>query len=130
MSAIITERDAKRLGSIAARLASDQAGERAAAALIASRELHARGLDWQTVIARAIAPGQKPARSLPRQPAPFDMPAKVRWLRACSAYLTPWEQRFVVSVAEQLRPLSTAQIGKLIQIAASVELRCGGEAEP
>lgn len=79
-------RAVKRLADLCGRLGSDMAGERDAAAVLATRHIKALGLTWGEVVSRAFAPaGTKPARPMPPQPPAFDWPAKIRWLLANAA---------------------------------------------
>ena len=99
----------RRLVGTLARLDSPHDGERAAAALLASRQMRNLGLDWDTLL-----------RGPPRAAAP---PAGWRrLLRHCQAHaheLTPWEKAFVNRLGSFAK-LSPRQADVLNRIAARV----------
>jgi len=96
----LTSEERTRLVGILGRLGSTFDGERAAAGLLASRLLKARGLSWEDLLG-------KPSR--PKAPPPGgnrcgDLQFCLRHL----AELSEWEQQFIVS-ARGFRRLSPKQ---------------------
>jgi hypothetical protein len=93
-----------RLSSICSRLGSQFEGERAVAALLATRMLGELGLDWGTVITRAFAEQPASMRSAQSfEPAPIDEAITLRLYRSLLAesWLNPWEREFVGNLLEK-----------------------------
>lgn len=67
MSAILPAALRVRLVKICARMGSEHDGERAAAALLASRLLHTAGLSWEDVIASERSPSSAALQEMMRQ---------------------------------------------------------------
>jgi hypothetical protein len=119
---------AGKLAKICGLLASDQAGERAAAALQASRLLSNAGATWQDVIGQAqgccgrTQPVQQSQRTggFPSGHAP-----QAAWALRFQADLTPWECQFLTDI-RQRRRLSSKQAAILERIVDG--LRRGGTA--
>jgi hypothetical protein len=115
-----------KLVKICGLLGSDQAGERASAALQASRLLSKAGATWQDVIGRAQAccgraqPAQQSQRTagFPSGHAPL-----AAWALRFQADLTPWECQFLADIGQRRR-LSSKQAAILERIVAG--LRQGG----
>ena len=107
----------RRLVGVLARLGSDFDGERAAAALLASRMLRDRGLSWDTLLSAGNAGA---GRTIP--PGPPDPSGNVdpgSDLALCQRHvgrLTAWEHEFVRSVA-RMRRRTPGQSRKLAEIA-------------
>ena len=72
MTALLPADDRRRLVGILSRLASDHDGERAAAGLLATRLLKARGLGWEQLIdTGAVAPRRETWGGAPPPPFPW-----------------------------------------------------------
>ena len=107
----------RRLVGILARLGSDFDGERAAAALLATRLLRDRGLSWDQLLPSLDAPPAGPPGAA----------SAIADLDLCRKYwddLNPWMRSFVIGIANRQRPLSGPQRAKLAEAAA--ELRAQG----
>ncbi len=105
--------DRRRLAGVLARLSSNHAGERDAAALLASRIVRDRDVTWLDVL-RADLPARAPDTADPRHNA-----ASSTDLALCLRHigqLSGWEQQFVRSVATMARR-SPGQARKLVEIA-------------
>ena len=102
-----------KLVRILGLLGSDQAGERDAAALAATRLLFKSGLTWHDVIVCA-------------QPAIRVLPCMSAWrptARACLGQvrrLTPWEHRFLTNLCARNQVPSPKQLERLAEIATKV----------
>lgn len=112
-----------RLVAILGRLGSDYDGERAAAALLASRLLRDRGLCWDDLIqavggARQTSGGAQSGQSA-WPPGQDNLTTCLRWL----GELSPWETGFVLDLRRKRRPLTPAQAAKLAQIADALRAR-------
>jgi hypothetical protein len=117
----IDPQTAGKLVKICGLLASDQAGERAAAALKASRLLLNAGATWQDVIApQCVTPSQAN-----RQPSGFTSghAALAAWALCFRADLTTWECGFLTDIRRR-RSLTPKQAAILQRIVT--ELRQGG----
>lgn len=105
--------DRRRLAGVLARLSSDHAGEREAAALLATRLVRDRNVSWLDVL-QPEPLGHKLAAADPRHNAdPGDD------LALCQRHigrLNAWEHEFVWSVA-RMRRRSAGQSRKLSEIA-------------
>jgi hypothetical protein len=101
-----------RFTNICGRLGSDQDGERATAAAMATRELRAAGLTWTDVL---VDPGQAQAKpvSRPDNVSPFRRHDPARDMLAdlfdVIDRLTPARQDFVHGCRSQASPLSDKQ---------------------
>ena len=115
MSAILSPTELRRLVGVLARLGSDFDGERAAAALLASRMLRDRGLSWDTLLSA------RPSGPAPSRPA--DTPGNTGTDFALCLWniglLTDWERRFIRSVAT-VKQRTPAQSRKIMEITASL----------
>ena len=96
---------AERLASICSRLGSQFDGERAAAGLLATRILGDIGLDWRTVIERALVLQPVSASRTPRR---FGIvPTEAEDILALYAELiesdasNDWEKRFLADLLRQ-----------------------------
>lgn len=115
MGSPLTPAELRKLVGVLGRLGSDFDGERAAAALLASRLLRDRGLTWDDLL------GIKPQREAPRRNQACN-----QGLGFCLRHverLTEWEQGFVRSLAMRSRmsPKQVEILQKLI-----VKLRAWG----
>lgn len=107
-----------RLGKLLPLLASPHDGERAAAALLATRHLAALGLDWQGLVQRAFARAPDP---LPLEaPLPMEAVALVRGLFGAWGSLTQRERSFLRATAFSDLPVSDADLSKLRRMAERV----------
>jgi len=115
-----------KLINVLNRLASDYDGERAAAGLLASRLLDAKGLSWSDVIA-----GGDPLRSLspfpPRSPAQSfrDWRGDVFLCMRVSRSLTEWECRFLVNLQTRGHQPTPRQLEVLAGIVAKARHAAG-----
>lgn len=111
----LTLEERTRLIGILGRLGSDFDGERAAAGLLASRLLRARGLTWEDLLG-----------NISRREAPRRNQACNQGLGLCLRHierLTEWERQFCRSVAirSRLSPKQNEIISKIM-----VKLRAWG----
>lgn len=90
--------DLDRLRSICGRLASDYDGERASAALLATRLIHSHNLRWSDVIAAPLPAVYKPT------PEPVGWTEKRRFCEEQSDILTDWERKFISSLRGFMDP--------------------------
>jgi hypothetical protein len=114
-----TER--RRLVGILGLLASDFAGERAAAGLLATRLLQQRGVSWADVIG-----GGNLRTSSAAQAGPVPGPAWREALAFCRRFtgvLSDWEVDFVASLCGRRAPPTPGQLAKLVQIADALRAR-------
>lgn len=108
--------DRRRLAGVLARLASDHAGERDAAANLATRIVRDRNVNWLDVL-QPDPPAQERSTW---PPGGGDLVVCLRWL----GELSPWETGFVLDLRQKHRcPLSPAQAAKLHQIADALRAR-------
>ncbi len=112
-----TERN--RLVAILGRLGSDFDGERASAALLASRLLRDRNLTWDDVVAAGGSTRPEPSWTAGASAEQGDLVVCLRWLGELSA----WEVGFVTDLRRKRRPLTPAQAVKLVQIADALRAR-------
>ena len=109
MTLALAPGDRRRLAGVLARLASNHAGERDAAALLASRIVRDRDLTWLDVLQVDLpVPAQEPTP-----------PCRGTDLALCLHHLSrlsSWEREFVQSVARVLRR-TPGQSRKLSEIA-------------
>ncbi|MFT8246592.1 hypothetical protein [Roseomonas sp. BN140053] len=135
MSALMDPRTADKLAKVAGLLASDQDGERAAAAWQASRLLTSCGWSWAELVERATTPTPIPQSRPQPNPSAYsyaypggapDHVAAARRALMSAHLLTPWEAAFCNSIAGQRRGLSTKQRTTLDAITA--KLRQAGAA--
>jgi len=105
--------DRRRLAGVLARLSSDHAGEREAAALLATRLVRDRNVSWLDVL-QPEPQGHKPADADPRHNA--DPGSDLALCQRHVGRLTAWEHEFVWSVARTRRQ-SPGQGRKLAEIA-------------
>lgn len=130
VSAIPDKAAVERMSKLAALLASDHEGERAAAALLASQHLRSLGLDWGDLVQLAFQP-RLPALvefPPPRRSASGDAGcrAMVARLLAAPHLLSAWEIGFLHSLAAQARTFSLRQAAKVLEVAERVAQRGGG----
>jgi antibiotic biosynthesis monooxygenase (ABM) superfamily enzyme len=123
MSAILSATDRDRLLKVLRLLGSDQIGERSAAAMMASRMVRDRGLDWEALLQPVGGLAYRsPTAQSTRAPATNDAR---RWHRQIfflldrEESLTAWEVSFVRSAAVRGR-LTPRQVEVLVQIHARV----------
>lgn len=105
--------DRRRLAGVLARLSSDHAGEREAAALLATRLVRDRNVSWLDVLEPEPL-GHRPAAADPRHNA--DLGSDLALCQRHIGRLTVWEHEFVWSVA-RMRRQSPGQSRKLAEIA-------------
>lgn len=113
MTVALSPDDRRRLAGVLARLSSNHAGERDAAALLASRIVRDRDVTWLDVL-RADLPAHTPAAANPHHNAPSgsDLALSLRHI----GRLNGWEQQFVRSLATVMRR-TPGQARKLAEIA-------------
>ncbi len=112
----LSDSQQRRLVGVLGLLSSDQAGERAAAALLASRLVKSNGLTWAELIIKAgVAQSALPAGTDTRGRS--DLRSNLALCRRHLGRLNDWEAEFVSSLAAQRKPPSPAQSRKLAQIA-------------
>ncbi len=113
MTVALSPDDRRRLAGVLARLSSNHAGERDAAALLASRIVRDRDVTWLDVL-RADLPARTPDAAGPRHNAApgSDLALCLRHL----SQLNGWEQQFVRSLAKVMRR-TPGQARKLAEIA-------------
>ncbi len=109
----LNSNDRRRLAGVLARLSSDHAGERDAAALLASRIVRNRDVSWLDVL-RAGPPAHTPGTADPAHNAASgsDLAVCLRHL----GQLNGWEQQFVRSLARVMQR-TPGQARKLAEIA-------------
>lgn len=105
--------DRRRLAGVLARLASDHAGEREAAALLATRLVKDRDVTWLDVL-QPDPLGHKPGAADPWHNA--DPGSDLGLCQRHAGRLNAWEQEFVWSVA-RARRRTPSQSRKLAEIA-------------
>ena len=116
MTAMLSARDRDKLVRVLGLLASDKDGERAAAAWTAARMLRDRGLDWDNLIPRALAPPEAPSQHQPRQSAPlYPWSSMLAFILDRPHYLTQWELHFATDMACRWK-ISPKQAGVLAKI--------------
>lgn len=122
MSAVLSASDRDRLVKVLRLMSSDQDGERAAAAMMASRMVRDRGLDWDGLLQPACSLAYRTSA----RPAPRTATDDARrWHRQIfflldrEESLTAWEVSFVRSAAVRGR-LTQRQVEVLVQIHARV----------
>ena len=113
MMMALSSDDRRRLAGVLARLASDHAGEREAAALLATRLVKDRNATWLDVL-QPEPLSHKPGAADPRHNA--DPGSDLALCQRHIGRLTAWEREFVWSLA-QTRRRSPNQTRKLAQIA-------------
>lgn len=121
MMPLLSDSQQRRLVGVLGLLSSDQVGERAAAALLASRLLKSAGLTWEQLVRQSeVAQVARPSGTAPASRSDFgnDMLLCNRHLRM----LTEWEQRFCLSVA-RVGQRSAKQVSTLRKIAAALRAR-------
>lgn len=113
MTVTLSPDDRRRLAGVLARLSSNHAGERDAAALLASRIVRDRDVTWLDVL-RTDLPAHTPAAANPHHNAASgsDLALSLRHL----GQLNGWEQQFVRSLATVMRR-TPGQARKLAEIA-------------
>lgn len=116
MTVALSPDDRRRLAGVLARLSSDYAGERDAAALLASRIVRDRDVTWLDVL-RADLPARAPDAAGPRHNAApsSDLALCLRHLNQ----LNGWEQQFARSLATVMRR-TPGQARKLAEIAGAL----------
>jgi hypothetical protein len=116
----------EKLYKICGLLGSDHDGERAAAALKASRMLQGASLTWSDVLkpSEPSAPPTETPETYSRlnDIHPGDLMAEcIRWRRV----LTDWQQNFLLNVNRRLTPPTEKQLSVLRAI-AEIVWRAGG----
>ena len=112
MTVALSPDDRRRLASVLARLSSDHAGERDAAALLASRIVRDRDVSWLDLLR-----SDPPARTCASDPGRSNAPGS--GLALCLRHLgqlNGWEQNFVRFMAAVARR-TPGQSRKLAEIA-------------
>ena len=104
----LTPADRARLAAILGRLGSDFDGERAAAGLLASKLLRDRGLTWAELLDRAA----------PTPPPPGTWSRRAAWCAERAELLTPWEVRFLGTLAARAKPPTPKQAAVLDRLVA------------
>ena len=124
MTAPLASDDRRKLVGILSRLASNHDGERAAAGLLATRLLSARGLGWDEVIGIALPPPLRdPWAGTPPPPFPWRMQAAA--CRARPDLLSAREMDFLSSLQRWTGALTGKQAAWLERIAARVRAAGG-----
>ena len=128
---VASDRETARLANIAARLASPFEGERAAAALLGTRDLETRGETWSAVIERGLRP-VPPLRPvtppLPKRRAPSTatMMARLRWLIEWGwGYLNDREGVLLIRLYDAGGPFGAADVEHVRRITQHVEAASG-----
>jgi hypothetical protein len=117
----------EKLAAVLGMLGSDHDGERAAAALIASRIVREAGLSWRELLVETSSRDE--VGSTEQQPA-TPTRAEPHWREMLAAarrrpeLLTEWESRFLSSIAWQ-RSLSPKQRAILAEIADKASAMTG-----
>ena len=111
----MTPAERNRLIGILGMLSSTFDGERASAALLATRLLNTLGTSWDKLIPQAIASaGERPEAS--------DWHVDLDLCKRRLAMVTPWEREFLTSVS-YLKSLTEKQSAVLTRIAAKLRAR-------
>ena len=119
MTVTLPSDDRRKLVGILSRPASDHDGERAAAGLLATRLLKARGLGWDEVIGLALpAPRRDPWTSAP--PPQFPWRNTAAMCRGRPDLLSARELEFLNSLHRWTGALRPKQAAWLERIAAKV----------
>ncbi len=113
----LTASDRAKLVGVLGMLGSEHVGERASAALLASRMVRDRGITWSDLI------GQ-PETSRRREDVPADWRADIDLVRRHPQFCTEWEREFAHSIAHRPR-ISPKQLAVLTRIATAI--RAGGK---
>lgn len=113
----LTPADRAKLAAILGRLGSDFDGERAAAGLLASKLLRDRGLTWAELLDR-------PAPTPP--PSPGNWSRRAAWCAERADLLTPWEVRFLGTLAARANPPTPKQAAVLDRLVARRMAAAGG----
>ena len=125
MTATLTPEDRRKLVGILGMLGSDQDGERAAAGLLATRLLKARGIGWDQVVGVTL-PYDGPHRARESGSGTLSWRARAAGCQRRPDLLTPWEACFVADLLA--RPgvtISPRQAAVLDRIAAKVDHATG-----
>lgn len=122
MNAPVDRKAVDRLAKVLPLLGSEHAGERAAAALLATRLLGTMGVDWSALAHRAFGPCPDPMPRMDAPPTP-EAVALVRDLFAAWALLTQRERAFLRATAFSDLPVSDADLSKLRRMAERVRGR-------
>src|SRR4051794_28538589 len=118
MTAALSPVELDRLRNILARLSSDFDGERAAAGLLATKMLKAKGMTWADIVLPASAPPSSEAsQAMWSYRSPWQQ--VVRDCLARPGSLRPWEKEFLPSLLGFHR-LSAKQRSCLVDIATRV----------
>ena len=121
--------DLDRLAAILARLDSPFDGERAAAALLASRELRRVGLTWPDVLRPRLA---VPPPPMPPTPDHWDTRHWRETLHECQRRMhlaNDWERRFLATLGHFAEP-SPKQLSTLHSISRQLADREAGRVVP
>ena len=117
MSARLATDDRRRLVGILSRLASNHDGERAAAGLLATRLLTARGLQWDEVIGIALPPPPRPDPWPGAPPPHFPWRMQAAVCRGRPDLLSARELDFLNSLQRwtgALRPKQAAWLDRIV----------------
>ena len=107
--------DRTKLVAVLGTLGSDQVGERAAAGLLATRLLRARGLTWDQVVGHQVATPQVEPRDQWRR----DIDVALRHL----GQLAEWPSIFAIGLSKQRKLPTLEQRAKVAEIAAGLRAR-------
>ena len=116
MTALLPAERLNKLAKVCELLASSHDGERAAAALQASRIVKAAGLSWSDLLQQPVAHAREP------EDRGTDWFSDVRLCQRHLGSLRPWETGFISSVG-RLRSLTPKQRSTLVGIAAALRAR-------
>ena len=119
MTPALASDDRRRLVGILSRLASNHDGERAAAGLLATRLLSARGLRWEEVIGLALPPPRRDTWAYAEPPRP-GWRDRVAACRSRPDLLSARELDFLESLRSWTGALRPKQAAWLERIAAKV----------
>ena len=119
--AALTPGERRRLVGALALLASDRAGEVAAAALAATRIVQGKALSWDALIASPAPPPQPADLRGSVNPVVADLDLAVRHRHR----LDEWPRQFVDGLMKRRgsRPLTLRQAAKLAEVASELRLR-------
>ena len=105
MSAALSRADRDKLVKLLALMSSDHVGERASAALMATRAIKSRGLSWEDVIPedsrsvyREPVRWQQPTQARPPTTPTSSWIAQIQFVLSREASLTAWERQFAISL--------------------------------
>ena len=124
----LTPGERTKLVHILARLASDYDGERAAAGLLASRLLDAKGLTWDALIVGGLLYPQSPFPPHSPQQSWQGWLGEAHLCLSRPEVLTSWEYSFVVGLRDRRKLPTPRQLEVLAGIVAKI--RAGPAGDP